>query len=115
MRISARGFSLRAVLLLTVLLPGVSLAQERTGEIFGMITDESGAPVSGASIRAESKTIPRPLETISDASGRYRLLNVPIGEYTLTVSLSGFNTVKQTLDVRLGSQLTFNPKLVVGQ
>src|SRR5438093_6843807 len=100
MRISARRFSFWAVILMAALLPGLAPAQERTGEILGVVSDESGAPVVGASIRAESKTIPRPLETVSDMSGRYRFLNVPIGEYTLRVSLSGFNTVKQTLDVR---------------
>src|SRR5712692_5993592 len=53
MRISARRFSLWAVVLLAALLPGHALAQERTGEILGVVTDESGAPVPGALVRAE--------------------------------------------------------------
>ena len=114
MRVSARGFSLWPVLLLMVLLPGISLAQERTGEILGMVTDESGAPVPGALVRAESKTLPRGLETTTDNSGRYMLQNVPIGTYTLTTSLSGFKTVKQAVDVRIASIITLNPRLTVG-
>src|SRR5207245_2358559 len=114
MRISARGFSLPAVLLLSVLLPGVSLAQERTGEILGIVTDESGAPVPGAVVRAESKTLPRGLETTTDNGGRYMLQNVPIGTYTVTVSLSGFRTIKQMVEVRIASIITLNPRLTVG-
>ena len=114
MRVSARSFSLRAVLLLTLLIPGVSLAQERTGEILGMVMDESGAPVPGALVRAESKTLPRGREATTDNSGRYMLQNVPVGMYTVTVSLSGFRTIKQTVEVRIASIITLNPRLTVG-
>ena len=115
MRFSAWGPRLFAGLVLSLLIAGVGHAQERTGEISGVVVDESGAPVPGATIRAESKTLPRPLETVSDASGRYQMLNVPIGQYTLTVSLAGFNTLKQAMEVKISSQITFNPKLTVGQ
>jgi len=94
---------------------GLGYAQERTGDISGVVLDESGAPVPGATIRAESKTLPRPLETVSDSSGRFQMLNVPIGQYTITTSLAGFNTLKQALEVKISSQITYNPKLTVGQ
>jgi hypothetical protein len=115
MRFSAWGPRLAAGLVLSLLIVGIGYAQERTGEISGVVVDESGAPVPGATIRAQSKTLPRPLETVSDSSGRYQMLNVPIGEYTMTVSLAGFNTLKQAMEVKIASQITFNPKLTVGQ
>src|SRR5437870_11083742 len=108
MRISARGFSLWAAVLMAALLPAGAFAQERTGEILGVVTDESGAPVPGALVRAESKTLPRGLETTTDNGGRYMLQNVPIGTYTITVTLSGFRTIKQTVDVRIASIITLN-------
>jgi hypothetical protein len=92
----------------------VGYAQERSGEILGTVVDDTGAPVPGALILLESKAQPKPLQTVSDAQGRYHFFNVPIGEYTATTSLSGFSSHKATLDVRLGSQLTHNPKLSVG-
>ena len=107
-----RSLALGAALLL--LLGGMASAQERTGEIGGTVLDASGAPVPGASIVAESPTLPRPLQTVSDAQGRFRFFNVPVGTYTMTTSLPGFSTHKETLEVRLGSQLTHNPKLAVG-
>jgi hypothetical protein len=114
MLVSARRFSLWAMLLLAALSPAISLAQERTGEILGTVTDESGAPVPGALVRAESKTLPRGLETATDHGGRYMLQNVPIGTYTVTVTLSGFKTIKQAVDVRIASIITLNPRLAVG-
>jgi hypothetical protein len=96
------------------LLGGGAAAQERTGEIGGTVVDESGAPVPGASIVAESPTLPRGLQTVSDAQGRYRMFNVPVGTYTITTSLPGFKTEKQVVEVRLGSQMTHNPKLTIG-
>jgi hypothetical protein len=93
---------------------GSVLAQERTGEISGTVVDDSGAPVPGASIVATSPSTPGALETTSDGQGRFRLFNVPIGTYTITTRLAGFSTHKGVVEVRLGSQLTFNPKLSVG-
>jgi carboxypeptidase family protein/TonB-dependent receptor-like protein len=102
-------------LALSLLAAGVGFAQERTGEILGTVVDESGAPVAGALIQATSPTLPRGLQTTSDAQGRYRLFNVPIGTYTMTTSLAGFVSKRETVEVRLGSQITHNPKLTVGQ
>ena len=97
-----------------VLVASVGYAQERSGEILGTVVDDTGAPVPGAVIQIESKTQPQALQTVSDAQGRFHFFNVPIGEYTVTTTLTGFTTHKATLDVRLGSQLTHNPKLGVG-
>jgi hypothetical protein len=93
---------------------GLSFAQERAGEIAGTVVDESGAPVPGATLTATSPSTPRALEATSDAQGRYRLFNVPIGTYIVTTGLTGFSTHKASLEVRLGSQVTHNPKLSVG-
>src|SRR5436309_2083986 len=111
--VAMRTLALGAAVLL--LLGGQVLAQERTGEIGGTVVDESGAPVPGATIMAESPTLPRPLQTVSDAQGRYRLFNVPAGNYAITTTLPGFRTEKQNAEVRLGSQITLNPTLSIGQ
>jgi hypothetical protein len=79
------------------------------------VSDEQGAAIPGATVTAESKTLPKPLTAVSDSQGRFRFFNVPIGTYTLTVGLTGFSTHKQTVEVKLGSQITVNSKLAVGQ
>src|SRR6266496_4343418 len=97
-----------------ILAPLGALAQERSGEIQGVVSDEQGAPIPGATVTAESKTLPKPMQAISDAQGRFRFFNVPVGTYTMTVGLTGFSTHKQTVEVKLGSQITVNSKLAVG-
>lgn len=101
-------------LAVTCLSGGTAFAQERTGEIVGTVTDASGAGVPGATILFESATAARPIQVVSDAQGRFQLFNVPVGTYTVTASLSGFNTQKQTIDVRLGLRATVNATLTVG-
>src|SRR3970282_829117 len=115
MRLTTIGRGLLFGLALSLSLGVLVSAQERSGEIQGLVTDEQGAAVPGAVVTAESKALPKGLQTISDAQGRYRFLTVPVGTYTLTFSLTGFSTHKQTVEVRLGSQITANAKMGVGQ
>jgi hypothetical protein len=114
-RVSLLGLGWIALgLVLVLACGGTALAQERTGEIQGTVTDDSGAPVPGATVVLESPSLPRGMQAVSDAQGRYRMFNVPIGTYTVTTSLAGFSTHKETMEVRLGSQITHNPRLAVG-
>ena len=115
MRLTTIGRGLLFGLVLSLSLGVLASAQERSGEIQGLVTDEQGAAVPGAVVTAESRALPKGLQTVSDAQGRYRFLTVPLGTYTLTFSLTGFSTHKQTVEVKLGSQITANAKMGVGQ
>src|SRR5260221_3035827 len=108
---------LKGLLALSLILTpvGAAFAQERFGEVSGVVSDEQGAPIPGATVTAESKTLPKPMQATTDAQGRFHFLNVPIGTYTMTVGLTGFSSHKQTVEVKLGSQITVNSKLAVGQ
>jgi hypothetical protein len=82
-----------AVLLVTTLLfTGYALAQTMTGSIRGTITDQSGAAVSGAAITATNNATGVATSTKSDASGVYNIQFLPIGDYTVSTTASGFQT-----------------------
>ena len=49
----------------------------------------------GVTVTLESPAIQRPLVTVTQASGAYRFVQVPIGTYTISFSLPGFKTVKR--------------------
>jgi len=105
-----------AVLALVVCLAGAAVAQESTGKISGTVTDQTGAVVPGTTITATSPTLPKGLEVASDAAGRYVLQALPVGTYTLTVAKTGFTTLRQqNVAVRIGSDITYNPKLAVSR
>ncbi|MBI3698789.1 MAG: TonB-dependent receptor [Acidobacteria bacterium] len=104
------------LLILSLLFVAPGFAQERWGKILGNVTDPSGAVVPEARIVATSPTTPQPLETTTDGLGNYVLPVVPIGLYTVEVSKTGFQTVRQAnLEVKLGAQVIYNAKLAVGQ
>jgi len=111
------GFAVRTLIgvsLLAGCITAVS-AQENTGLITGIVTDASGAGVPSATISATSDLLPKGIEAESDAQGKYILPRLPIGTYTLTVGKQGFSKlVQRNIEVKLGSQIDFNPKLNVG-
>ena len=103
------GFSLLAGCITT------AVAQENSGLITGTVADATGASVPGATINAVGSLLPKGIEVTSNNQGKYILPNLPIGTYTLTVSKQGFSKlVQRNIEVKLGAQLDFNPKLAVG-
>jgi hypothetical protein len=101
---------------LVLLLAGAILGQTNTGKILGRVADPSGAGVPGAKLTASSSTLPTPLVATANDSGDYIFELVPIGVYTITVEKAGFRTARQqNVQVKLGSQVDYNPKLEVGQ
>lgn len=82
----------RALSILTVGIVGIVLAcwsmswAGTTGKISGVVTDQlTGAPIAGAVVRVVGTS----LSAVTDAEGRYTILNVPVGKHTLLASLLG--------------------------
>ncbi len=85
----------RTLLVLAVLL-AVALpvqAQLATGNIYGLVSDESGAPLPGAAVLIKGANGTTTTTTGSD--GRFRVLNLSPGSYKVTASLTGFSTVNR--------------------
>jgi len=80
-----------------------TLTAQQTGEIRGKITEEKGEVLPGVAITARSPSLQGLRTTVSDKNGFFRLPLLPIGTYSLTFELPGFE--KMTLegqDVHLG-------------
>jgi outer membrane receptor protein involved in Fe transport len=64
-----------------------------SGKIAGIIQDqESGLPLPGATVMIKGTGI----GTSTDEDGEYFLINVPVGTYTVEVSLIGYRLMKKT-------------------
>jgi hypothetical protein len=63
-----------------------------TGGITGTVTDQSGAVVPNASIQVRSDATGTILQAKSNAQGDFRIPDVPIGTYTITVTAGGFSS-----------------------
>src|SRR5215217_5540521 len=85
---------LRALMFGTALLiPASAFAQ---ASLSGVVRDSTGAVMPGVTVEASSPAlIEKTRETVTDASGLYRIVDLRPGTYTLTFSLTGFTTVKR--------------------
>src|ERR1700752_2753588 len=78
-----------------LLFPPLLFAQA-TASIAGTVVDASGAVLPGVTVEASSPAlIEKTRSVVSDGTGQYRIENLRPGQYVITVSLPGFNTVKR--------------------
>lgn len=89
-------------LFLLLALPILSYAQ--TGNIQGIITDENGLTVPGSTISISSLN----KGTVTDFNGKYTLVNIPEGNYTITVEYLGYADITNTIIVKPNETVTLN-------
>src|SRR5262245_33426091 len=74
------------------LLPAAARAQT----LAGGVKDTSGAVLPGVTVETTSPALIEKVRTAStDGTGQYKIENLRPGTYSVTFTLSGFNTVKQ--------------------
>jgi hypothetical protein len=78
------------------------VAQMLTGEIFGRVTDGSGAVLPGVLVTVEGASLIRPESATTTESGAYAFPRLPVGTYRVRFELPGFRQVVQD-DVRIAS------------
>src|SRR5436190_721470 len=111
-------FRLALLLAMSVLLvAGSALAQTATtGAIVGTVA-QAGTPLPGVTLELKSPALQGVRTEVTDVTGHFRFSLLPPGDYTLTTTLSGFNTVTQknigvqlnrtvTLDVAMSPQVS---------
>src|SRR5262245_8327769 len=71
-------------------------AQTGTSSIAGVVRDSSGAVLPGVTVEAASPAlIEKSKVVVSDGEGRYTIVDLRPGTYTVTFTLTGFNTFKR--------------------
>jgi len=86
-----------------------------TGQVLGTTYDSTGALVPQAKVTLSSRATGLTREESSDDEGLYRFILVPIGFYTVSFNKSGFKTYKVDVEVTVGTALTVNARLEVGE
>ena len=104
-----------AVVVLTclVVVPSWSFAQS---SITGVVRDTSGAVLPGVSVEASSDVlIEKVRSAVTDETGQYRITELRPGTYTVTFTLSGFNSLRREgLELTGSFTATVNADLRVG-
>lgn len=90
-------------------------AQEITGTISGVVSDETGGVLSSVEVTARNTGTEATRTAISDDEGRYRLSQLPPGDYEVRAALVGFRTaVLQNVSVSVAQRAVVSITLRVG-
>jgi hypothetical protein len=83
-----------ALLLITLVAPFAARGQlAGTGTVQGTVTDPSGAMLAGAKVSAQNTATGVVAERVTTSSGFYSISPLDVGNYTLTISAPGFETL----------------------
>jgi hypothetical protein len=104
--------SLASILCLLLGIATVSAQTVTTGSLAGVVADTQGGVLPGATVTALHTPTGTSYEAVTDADGRYSILNIRVGPYTVTAVMSGFRKeVQQNVAVALGDQRAVDFKL----
>jgi Carboxypeptidase regulatory-like domain/TonB dependent receptor/TonB-dependent Receptor Plug Domain len=92
-----------------------ALAQKISGDITGTVTDENGAVVPGATITATCSNTGLVRSTLSTESGSYRVADLPVCTYKVSIAMQGFKTVNREVQVAVSTTTKSDFRLQLGQ
>jgi hypothetical protein len=106
-------FSVVVLLLCASLLLAVSTAaQVNTVNLSGVVLDPQNLAVGGAHLTLTHNATGAVRTTTSDSNGRYEIVGIPPGNYSLRVEAAGFATLlNSSLPLTLGTTAEYNPQL----
>lgn len=108
---NSRVFAVIALCFLFV----AALAQTETGQISGKVTDSNGGLLSGAKVTIKSTTTGFERTFVTGSDGFYAVTNLQPGLYSVTVFSKGFTDFVKQADITVGSKVSLNVELRVGQ
>src|ERR671913_70250 len=81
-----------------LLLAGASASAQTvtTGNLGGAVKDAQGGALPGVTITAVHTATGTKYDTVTDAEGRFDILNVRVGSYDVLAELTGFRQLNQT-------------------
>ncbi len=103
------------VLSAAVCLSADAMAQQATAKIVGAVTDAQGALVTDVKVTVTNTATNVAIDTATDKTGYYQVLDLPIGTYRITASHEGFRPVEvETSPLEINQSFRANLKLEVG-
>jgi len=107
---------LRLVVVFVLLSAAMFRGQTFRGTILGTVTDPSGAVVAGATVKVRNVATGLERTTATSADGSYAVPELPIGSYSVTVSLAGFQTaITSAVDVNVATERRVDVAFKTGQ
>ena len=109
-------FSLAALSLSVAVSGSVpAMAQFTTAQLSGVVTDNAGSAIAGATVTAQEVQTGYRQSVKTRSAGEYLFPSLPVGNYDLTVAMTGFSTyVQQGITLTVGQAASRNVVLQVG-
>ena len=100
---------------LLILVP-LSASAQQDGGVAGEVSDDTGGVLPGVTVEAASPAlIEGSRVVVTDGQGRYNVINLVPGTYTVTFTLPGFSTsIREDVVLRAGFTATINTEMSVG-
>jgi hypothetical protein len=93
---------------------GSALAQVSMGEVFGKVTDGTGAVLPGVTVTLSGPALIQSQTTVTVESGAYRFPRIPIGTYTVSFELTGFKkNVREGIIIQAGFNAEIDSRLEI--
>jgi hypothetical protein len=103
-----------ALLLAAVLIaPQLPAQTQTTGDITGVVTDQSGAIVPQAKVSLKDNSKGSAQSSEANKEGAYRFFLLTPSSYTITASAPGLQSVSRVVDVTVGQVVTANIQMNV--
>jgi hypothetical protein len=99
-----------------LMIPAAAIAQQASGGIAGVARDASGGVLPGVTVEATSPVLIEKVRTVTtDGEGRYNIVDLTPGTYTVTFTMTGFSIVRREgIQLSSGFTATINAELRVG-
>src|SRR5262245_37205741 len=105
-------FTAMLAALALVLSAAPAWAQSQTGEIFGKVTDASGAVLPGVSVTLTGPSLLQPQTATTSETGSFQFPRLAVGSYSVKFELQGFKTVvKEGIEVTVGFNANVSTQL----
>jgi hypothetical protein len=97
-----RGSMLRILSFAALILAALAAAAQsgNAGAVHGTVTDPTGAVIPNATVHLSNAMSGLDRTTTSDATGQFRITNVPFNPYRISVSAAGFAPTSQNVEIR---------------
>src|SRR5579864_7251778 len=112
-----RSYAIKMLVLLCIVGLAYSVpvhAQVAGATLTGTITDAQGGVVAGAKVSAKNGATGITVETTTNSTGNYNLVNLKPAEYEVSVTASGFNTSTTKVTLTVGAQQELSLSLKIG-
>src|SRR5439155_19098328 len=109
------GRSLLVTFGFLVILAPSAPAQDATGKIVGVVKDQQGAVIPGATVTATNVATQSSRQAVTNSEGSFEILLVPIGNYRLTAENPGFKKmISDEKNLQINQSLRVELVLQVG-